>query len=68
MEHVAAAASNLPPPNPLTPISANGEKPGLGDRARDGTVRFMLDIERAEAEKKVVSSYFKDDIEEVVEE
>jgi CTD kinase subunit beta len=63
----AAAAAAGPPPNPLTPVSANGEKPGLSDRGRDGTVRFMLDVERAEAEKKVVSSYFRDTIEEVEE-
>lgn len=62
-----AAAAAGPPPNPLTPVSANGEKPGLSDRGRDGTVRFMLDVERAEAEKKVVSSYFRDTIEEVEE-
>lgn len=63
----AAPAAVGPPPNPLTPVSANGEKPGLSDRGRDGTVRFMLDVERAEAEKKVVSSYFRDTMEEVEE-
>ncbi|EED15036.1 cyclin, putative [Talaromyces stipitatus ATCC 10500] len=65
LEIVAVAAG--PPPNPLTPVSANGEKPVLSDRGRDGTVRFMLDMERAKAEKKVVSSYFRDTIEEVEE-
>ncbi|KAH8704199.1 putative cyclin [Talaromyces proteolyticus] len=62
------ADSNIAnPQNPLTPTSANGERPGLSDRGRDGTVRFMLDPERADAEKKVVSSYFNDQIHEVAE-
>lgn len=63
----AAAAGNAPPPNPLTSISANGEKPSSTDRGRDGTVRFMLDVERAEKEKRIVSTYFRDTIEEVEE-
>ncbi|KAL1967313.1 hypothetical protein VTN77DRAFT_3359 [Rasamsonia byssochlamydoides] len=54
------------PANPLTPISANGEKPSLNERGRDGTVRFMLDPERAEAEKKVVAEYFREEVEEYV--
>src|SRR4029077_8052010 len=29
--------------NPLTPVSAVGEKPKQSERGRDGTVRFMLD-------------------------
>jgi len=64
----AAAAADLPLANPLTPISANGERLGSSDRARDGTVRFMLDPERADAEKRAVSSYFKDEMHEVAEE
>lgn len=63
----AAAAADLPLANPLTPISANGERLGPSDRGRDGTVRFMLDPERAEAEKRAVSSYFKDEMHEVAE-
>lgn len=54
------------PANPLTPISANGEKPSLNERGRDGTVRFMLDPDRAEAEKRVVSEYFREEVEEYV--
>ncbi|KKA20483.1 Cyclin [Rasamsonia emersonii CBS 393.64] len=54
------------PANPLTPISANGEKPNLNERGRDGTVRFMLDPDRAEAEKRVVSEYFREEVEEYV--
>jgi CTD kinase subunit beta len=53
---------NAPIPNPLTPISAIGEKPKPG--GRDGTVRFMLDPERAENEKAIVSEYFKTEMEE----
>jgi CTD kinase subunit beta len=63
-----AAAADFPLANPLTPISANGERLGSSDRARDGTVRFMLDPERADAEKRAVSSYFKDEMHEVAEE
>jgi CTD kinase subunit beta len=62
----AAAPAQQQPSNPLTPISANGEKPALSDRGRDGTVRFMLDPTRAEAEKRAVSTYFRDEMEEVV--
>lgn len=64
----ATAAVDVPPVNPLIPISANGERLGPSDRGRDGTVRFMLDPERAEAEKRAVSSYFKDEMHEVAEE
>jgi CTD kinase subunit beta len=62
----AAALAQHQPSNPLTPISANGEKPALSDRGRDGTVRFMLDPTRAEAEKRTVSTYFRDEMEEIV--
>lgn len=47
--------------HPLTPVSANGEKPKFGSQ---GTVRFMLDQERADAEKKCVSQYFRKGVEE----
>jgi CTD kinase subunit beta len=58
---------DIRPANPLTPVSATDEKPLIHERGRDGTVRFMLDPERAEDEKKVVSGYFKDEVEEYVE-
>lgn len=59
------AAKDMPPANPLTPISATGEKSlAGGDRAREGTVRFMLDPERAQSEKTVVSEFFKVEMEE----
>lgn len=63
-----AKDADVPLANPLTPISANGERLGPSDRGRDGTVRFMLDPQRAEAEKRAVSSYFKDEMHEVAEE
>lgn len=47
--------------HPLTPVSANGEKPKFG---REGTVRFILDQDRADAEKRHVAEYFKVEIEE----
>ncbi|KAJ9364422.1 hypothetical protein DTO280E4_1668 [Paecilomyces variotii] len=56
------AAKNVPTQNPLTPISATGERPKPG--GRDGTVRFMLDPERAQDEKAIVSEYFKNEMEE----
>jgi len=52
------------PPNALTPISAIGEKPKQSERGRDGTVRFMLDPERAYSERATVSEYFKVEVEE----
>lgn len=50
--------------HPLTPVAANGERPKAGERGRDGAVRFMLDSERAEAEKARVAEYFKIEMEE----
>lgn len=52
------------PPNALTPVSAIGEKPKQSERGRDGTVRFMLDPERAETERATVAEYFKIEVEE----
>ncbi len=39
--------------------SAPGAKSRVGERGRDGTVRFMLDPERARDEKNLVAEYFK---------
>ncbi|BDD58045.1 RNA polymerase II C-terminal domain kinase beta subunit [Monascus purpureus] len=47
--------------HPLTPVSANGEKPRFG---REGTVRYILDQDRADAEKQRVFEYFRVDVEE----
>jgi CTD kinase subunit beta len=58
------AAKDLPSANPLTPMSATGEKLITGDRAREGTVRFMLDPKRVQFEKTLVSEYFKVEMEE----
>ncbi|KAL1997099.1 hypothetical protein VTN49DRAFT_7964 [Thermomyces lanuginosus] len=61
------SAAPATPVNPLTPASAIGERPAPNDnRGRDGTVRFMLDAAQAEAEKKIVSAYFKDEVEEYI--
>lgn len=53
--------------SPQSAISLNGQsghgKPGL----RDGTVRFMLDPERARDEKQAVAEFFKVEEEEYVE-
>ncbi|OJJ35668.1 hypothetical protein ASPWEDRAFT_40901 [Aspergillus wentii DTO 134E9] len=50
--------------HPLTPVSANGERPRVGERGRDGAVRFMLDPECADSEKSRVAEYFKVEMEE----
>lgn len=51
------------PHNPMTPSSAV-DKGKVSERGRDGTVRFMLNPERAQTEKSMVSEYFKVEIEE----
>lgn len=50
--------------NPLKPVSATADRPKPGERGREGTVRFMLDPERAESEKREVAEYFKVEMEE----
>ncbi|KAI9841532.1 MAG: RNA polymerase II C-terminal domain kinase beta subunit [Sclerophora amabilis] len=51
--------------SPMGPTSATGARGRAGERGRDGTVRFMLDAERAKDEKEVVARYFKVEEEEV---
>ncbi|KAI9816241.1 MAG: RNA polymerase II C-terminal domain kinase beta subunit [Pycnora praestabilis] len=48
-----------PTPPPIGPISTNGARSRVGERGKDGTVRFMLDAERARLEKDTVAEYFK---------
>lgn len=43
----------------MGPTSAAGARGRAGERGRDGTVRFMLDAERARDEKNLVAEYFK---------
>lgn len=38
-------------------VNGNGVKPRVGERGRDGTVRFMLNPDREQEEKKVVDEY-----------
>lgn len=47
---------------PASPATAGGAKTRAG--LKEGTVRFMLDPERARDEKRVVEEYFKVDVEE----
>ncbi|MCJ1249709.1 RNA polymerase II C-terminal domain kinase beta subunit [Trapelia coarctata] len=47
---------------PASPVTAGGTKTRAG--LKEGTVRFMLDPERARDEKKLVEEYFKVDVEE----
>ena len=38
-------------------VNGNGIKPRVGERGRDGTIRFMLNPDREQEEKKVVEEY-----------
>ncbi|KAL2352513.1 cyclin-like protein [Cryomyces antarcticus] len=49
--------------SPYSP-STNGAGGRVIERARDGTMRFMLDGERARDEKDIVAEYFKEEYEE----
>jgi CTD kinase subunit beta len=46
---------------PLRPTSASEARGRPGERGRDGTVRFMLDPERARREQAAVADHFKAD-------
>jgi CTD kinase subunit beta len=52
--------------SPSTPglANSNGTRGRVGERGRDGTVRFMLNPEREQEENAVVAEYFKPDEEE----
>jgi CTD kinase subunit beta len=54
-----------PSSNPqMEPATPNGTTGQIGERGRDGTVRFMLSHDRAEREKKIVAAFFEDEEEE----
>lgn len=53
-------------PNSISPQSPSRGSGSVGERGKDGTVRFMLDAVRAKDEKNVVKEYFR--AEEFVEE
>lgn len=55
-------------PPAMGPTAANGAKSRVGERGKDGTVRFMLQAQRARDEKEVVGAYFAEDEYEEVEE
>ena len=59
----AAAPGTAPTSNAATttPNTANGTRTAgrIGERGRDGTVRFMLNPDREQEEKGVVAEYFK---------
>jgi CTD kinase subunit beta len=46
-------------PATLSPRSSGSSRRGIGARGQDGTVRFMLDAEKAKEEKEIVAEYFK---------
>lgn len=45
----------------MGPTSATGAKSRVGERGKDGTVRFMLSAERARGEKDAVAKFFAPD-------
>ncbi|KAI9739182.1 MAG: RNA polymerase II C-terminal domain kinase beta subunit [Cirrosporium novae-zelandiae] len=49
----------LPGPTLMGPTSADGGRPKLGPHGQEGTVRFMLNPDRAREEKATVSDFFK---------
>jgi CTD kinase subunit beta len=51
-------------PNPMTPTAAHAVKGKMGERGRDGTVRFILHPEQAREERTTVAEYFKVEMEE----
>lgn len=51
-------------PATLSPRSSGSGRKGIGARGQDGTVRFMLDAEKAKQEKDTVAEYFKVEYEE----
>ena len=51
-------------PATLSPRSSGSGRKSIGNRAQDGTVRFMLDAEQAKQEKDTVAEYFKVEFEE----
>jgi CTD kinase subunit beta len=55
-------------PPAMGPTSATGARSRVGERGKDGTVRFMLSAERARGEKEVVAKYFGPDEYETYEE
>lgn len=59
----ARARTSQRPNHPLTPVAANGDR-HRSDRGQDAAVRFMLDPEIAEAERRQVEEYFKVETEE----
>jgi CTD kinase subunit beta len=55
-------------PPAMGPTSATGARSRVGERGKDGTVRFMLSAERARGEKEAVAKYFAADEYETYEE
>jgi CTD kinase subunit beta len=52
------------PHHPLTPTAANGDRHRTSDRGKDAAVRFMLDHDIADCEKRQVAEYFRVEMEE----
>lgn len=52
------------PHHPLTPVAANGDLYKTDARSRDAAVRFMIDADLADSEKRQVAEYFKVEMEE----
>lgn len=59
----AIPGSNQSPISPpaMGPTTATGARSRVGERGKDGTVRFMLSAERARGEKEIVAKFFAED-------
>ncbi|THX05507.1 cyclin [Aureobasidium pullulans] len=59
----AIPGSNMSPNSPpaMGPTTATGARSRVGERGKDGTVRFMLSAERARGEKEIVAKFFAED-------
>ncbi|KAL9084157.1 MAG: hypothetical protein Q9165_008205 [Trypethelium subeluteriae] len=64
----AASGAAAAQTTPVSPPEMGARGRGVGERGRDGTVRFMLDVGRSKEEKEKVAEFFEDEWEEVVEE
>ncbi|KAF2231023.1 cyclin-like protein [Viridothelium virens] len=64
----AASGAAAAQTTPVSPPEVGMRGRGGGERGRDGTVRFMLDVGRSKEEKGKVAEYFEEEWEEVEEE
>jgi CTD kinase subunit beta len=56
-KHQVSPQNGTPSDRDGNTVNGNGVKPRVGERGRDGTIRFMLNPDREQEEKKVVDEY-----------